>query len=234
MLIWLHLVIYSRCHTLSLQISGYIMINPQISGVTVSIFWGWFQDFGWAVRFVSFPTGKMRNILPLFATPIPRKPYISSRWFQPPWKICASNWIIPPGRVENKKYVKPPPGFGRPGLSLTRDGANLWKTTTMTRMACCWKVWGSQGKYINCNDLVGLGLRRLEEKTQHFHVFCTQIQTTTLQKPRIRQNGTSATCDTKYLSKRLANQRRSTTHGLPLAAKQPTLTAQPKTSNRLQ
>ena len=217
-------------HTVTSDIWIYHDKSTDQWGYSINIL-GLISGFRLGRSFCQFSHGKNEKHI---ATPIPRKPYISSRWFQPHWKICASNWIIPPGRVENKKYVKPPPGFGRPGLSLTRDGPNLWKTTTMTRMACCWKVWGSQGKYINCNDLVGLGLRRLEEKTQHFHVFCTQIQTTTLQKPRIRQNGTSATCDTKYLSKRLANQRRSTTHGLPLAAKQPTLTAQPKTSNRLQ
>ena len=36
---------------------------------------------------------------------------MTSWWFQPIWKICSSNWIISPGRGENKKCLKPPPGW---------------------------------------------------------------------------------------------------------------------------
>ena len=37
---------------------------------------------------------------------------LSSWWLnQPIWKICSSNWKSSPNRGENKKYLKPPPGY---------------------------------------------------------------------------------------------------------------------------
>ena len=50
--------------------------------------------------------------------------WFSSWWFQPPApKICSSNWSIFP-RGENKKPLKPPPGFWSVFLF------DVWKTNT--------------------------------------------------------------------------------------------------------